>query len=87
MWSASRGEYPPTPTTRSLKWARYRSSESILSALYEKELSGHLKGAIILIHVGTDPRRKDKLYDQLEEIIQKLKAKGYAFERVDRHVE
>ena len=67
--------------------ARYRSSESILSALYEKEFSGHLKGAIILIHVGTDPKRKDKLYDHLGEIIQKLKAKGYAFERVDRHVE
>jgi len=62
---------------------RYRSTESILSALYKKEASGNLKGAIILIHIGTDPRRKDKLYDHLPEIIQKLKVRGYVFERLD----
>lgn len=67
--------------------ARYRSSDAILDAFFKKELSGHLKGAIILLHVGTDPRRKDKLYTRLPEMIQKLKAKGYEFVRIDKFVD
>jgi endoglucanase len=61
----------------------YKSSETILTKLFEKESTEGLNGAIILVHVGTDPRRKDKLYNQLPEMIQKLKAKGYQFVRID----
>ena len=42
-----------------------------------------LNGSIILIHAGTDPRRKDKFYNRLEELIIYLKQKGYAFKRID----
>ncbi|HZY81905.1 MAG TPA: glycoside hydrolase family 9 protein, partial [Cyclobacteriaceae bacterium] len=60
----------------------YRSTEDILKRLYEKDLNG----SIILVHVGTDPRRKDKLYDRLPEMIETLTAKGYQFVRIDELV-
>jgi peptidoglycan/xylan/chitin deacetylase (PgdA/CDA1 family) len=41
-----------------------------------------LNGAILLIHAGTDPRRKDKLYDRLDELITLLKKEGYQFLRI-----
>ncbi|HEY4335143.1 MAG TPA: polysaccharide deacetylase family protein [Puia sp.] len=46
----------------------------------QKALSPHpsgLNGAIILIHAGTDPRRKDKLYNRLDELIDWLQSNGY----------
>lgn len=61
----------------------YKSSEDILKRLFERESSEGLNGAIILIHVGTDPKRKDKLYDRLPELIHNLRSKGYGFERID----
>ena len=42
-----------------------------------------LNGAILLIHVGTDPRRKEKLYHELKDIIQTMKKNGYSFRRID----
>ncbi|MDF7819649.1 glycoside hydrolase family 9 protein [Runella sp. MFBS21] len=61
----------------------YRSSEQLLKRFWEYEPSSpnHLNGAIVLIHLGTDPRRKDKFYDKLPQILQQLKAKGYQFGR------
>jgi hypothetical protein len=41
-----------------------------------------LNGGIILIHPGTLDIRTDKLYLRLDEIIKRLKAKGYSFERL-----
>jgi endoglucanase len=64
----------------------YQSSDTILKMLFEKETSSGLNGAILLIHAGTDPRRKDKLYDRLPELIDKLTALGYTFKRVDELV-
>ncbi len=61
----------------------YKSSEVILQKLFEKEASGELNGAIILVHVGTDARRKDKLFVRLAELIKKLRSEEYSFERVD----
>jgi peptidoglycan/xylan/chitin deacetylase (PgdA/CDA1 family) len=61
----------------------YKSSDLILKMLYEKEAKDGLNGSIILVHVGTDPKRKDKLYTRLPEMIKKLKTKGYEFKRVD----
>lgn len=61
----------------------YQSNDAILKMLFEKESSSGLSGAILLIHTGTDPRRKEKLYDRLLEIIDRLRAKGYTFSRVD----
>lgn len=63
---------------------KYISSEDILKGLYEKEQKEGLNGYIILIHIGTDPRRKDKLYDHLPSLIHSLEEKGYQFHRIDQ---
>lgn len=66
-------------TTPDMK--NYRSCEEIFNKLIEKEKSDPvgLNGAILLIHAGTDPARKDKLYDKLDELIAILKNLGYEF--------
>ncbi|MBV9988501.1 MAG: glycoside hydrolase family 9 protein [Chitinophagaceae bacterium] len=65
--------------------ASYRSSESILTAIknFDTKRPGKLNGVILLIHAGTDPRRKDKFYDRLDELIGYLKEQGYTFKRID----
>lgn len=55
--------------------------ESILS--YEKKDANGLNGFILLSHIGTDPRRKEKFYDELPQLIRVLKDKGYHFVRID----
>ena len=62
---------------------RYRSSQEILEGLLvaeERDPAG-LSGCILLMHVGTDPSRKDKLYNRLGELLVELRARGYSFER------
>lgn len=59
---------------------RYLSSDDIENGFWKREEGPNgLNGFIILLHMGTDARRKDKFYDHLESIIIKLKAKGYRF--------
>lgn len=47
------------------------------------EIPGKLNGNILLLHVGTDLRRKEKLYLELPAIIRLLRSKGYAIKRID----
>ena len=61
----------------------YRNSDTLMDRLLTREKETGLNGAMILIHIGTDPRRTDKLYDRLPELIRVLKKKGYRFLRVD----
>ena len=63
----------------------YKSSEWILQSLkaHLEKNENAFNGAVILIHAGTDTRRKDKLYDKLDEMISWLKANGYSFRRID----
>lgn len=63
----------------------YKSSEWIMNWLKETVVTNpqKLQGAIILIHAGTDDRRKDKFYDRLKELIDYLKSSGFHFERID----
>jgi peptidoglycan/xylan/chitin deacetylase (PgdA/CDA1 family) len=42
-----------------------------------------LDGYILLIHVGTDPRRKEKLYHELPALIKTLRKKGYQIVPID----
>ncbi|WP_312330023.1 polysaccharide deacetylase family protein [Sphingobacterium sp.] len=56
---------------------RYLSSEVILDNLWSYEARFGLNGFMLLIHMGTDDRRKDKLYHHLDDIIRILKGKGY----------
>ena len=57
----------------------YFSSDSLMKnfLLYEK-LKG-MNGYILLIHPGTDPRRKDKFYLRLDSIMNYLEHKKYSF--------
>jgi len=63
----------------------YKSSEWILQSLKEQQQknANAFNGAIILIHAGTDARRKDKLYDKLNELVNWLHSNGYSFKKVD----
>ncbi|MEM9143842.1 MAG: glycoside hydrolase family 9 protein, partial [Bacteroidota bacterium] len=62
------------------KMANYRDSESILESINSYEGKEGLNGFLLLSHIGTHPDRKDKFYTRLDELIQLLKKKGYAFE-------
>lgn len=88
-WSEQMG-YVPINYTPGLRTAadysypemgkRYLSSDDIEKGLWEqnKKLNG-LNGFIILIHMGTDSRRKDKFYHRLGKILDKLKKEEYQF--------
>jgi hypothetical protein len=63
----------------------YRSSADIyrsITSFEEKEKQG-LNGFILLMHIGTDPKRKDKFYKKLPLLITWLKGKGYELVKVD----
>lgn len=57
----------------------YRSSEEIFESIlnFEAKNSNGLNGFILLMHIGTDENRKDKLYHRLEELILNLKSRKY----------
>ena len=61
----------------------YRNSQQLYQRLmqYEKTAPARLNGAILLIHFGTDPKRTDKFYTRLPQLIEELKRKGYTFGR------
>jgi len=50
---------------------------------YEEKSSAGLKGFILLMHIGTDPKRTDKFYNYLPELVKELKSRGYRFVRID----
>ncbi|MEJ7671938.1 MAG: hypothetical protein WKF59_04350 [Chitinophagaceae bacterium] len=63
-------------TTPDMK--NYRSSEEIYQSILDKEekdVNG-LNGFILLIHFGTDPKRTDKFYNRLDELITCVEEKG-----------
>jgi endoglucanase len=63
----------------------YRSSEEIYQSIidYEQSKADGLNGFILLLHIGTDPRRTDKFYDKLPALIQYLKSKGYEMVKIN----
>jgi len=65
--------------------AAYKSSDWLVN--HVEELASNnpnvFNGAIILIHAGIDPRRKDKFYHRLPQLLRLLKQKGYQFKRID----
>lgn len=65
--------------------ARYRATGVIYDSIlnFERKSENGLNGFILLLHIGTDSRRKDKFYDRLEELIIDLSRKGYNFLRID----
>ncbi|MEJ8800758.1 polysaccharide deacetylase family protein [Pontibacter sp. H249] len=65
--------------------SRYVSSETILESIlsYEAKDPNGLNGFMLLLHIGTDPRRTDKFYNRLDELLEQLKGKGYRFVRLE----
>ena len=59
-----------------------RSIRDSIMTFEEREPSG-LNGFILLLHIGTDPRRTDKFYFYLPQLITTLKLRGYQFVRID----
>ncbi len=71
-------------TTDSAK--NFQSSAAILQSVlsYEKTKPAGLNGFLLLLHAGAGPRRTDKFFYRLPELIKYLKAKGYRFLTVDQ---
>lgn len=65
---------------------RYLDSKTIYNSIvtYERQSAVGLNGFILLVHIGTDPRRKDKFYSYLPQLITEMKNKGYDWVRVDQ---
>lgn len=64
---------------------RYVSSQEVYNSIlhFEESKPNGLNGFILLIHIGTDPRRTDKFYKYLPKLIPELKARGYEFQRIN----
>ena len=62
--------------------ANYMSSDEIIESIFQMEEERGLNGVIMLIHPGTEEKRTDKFYLRLEELIERLQAKGYHFKRL-----
>ncbi len=64
----------------------YRSTDDIYQSIirYEQLKPSGLNGFILLLHVGTDPKRTDKFYKRLPELLAYLASKGYQFQTVDQ---
>lgn len=63
--------------------SRYRSSAEIYKSIFDYESKKNLNGFILLIHIGTDPRRTDKFYFMLDTMLSDLSKKGYTFLRIN----
>jgi peptidoglycan/xylan/chitin deacetylase (PgdA/CDA1 family) len=63
----------------------YISSGAIMSRIkeYESKDPNGLNGFILLTHIGAGPKRADKFFDHLDELIVWLRSKGYRPVRVD----
>jgi hypothetical protein len=57
----------------------YFSSDSLMKNFLSYEKRKGMNGYILLIHPGTDPRRKDKFYLHLDSILNYLENKKYSF--------
>jgi len=66
--------------------SKYVSSDNVQKSILEYEIKDPkgLNGFILLVHIGTDQRRTDKYYLQLDNLITILKAKGYSFMKADK---
>ena len=63
----------------------YKTSDEIFKSIidYNESKPKGLNGFILLLHIGTDPRRKDKFYLLLPKLIEYLKHNGYELNKID----
>jgi len=59
----------------------YLSSDTIYNRIirHEENSGNGLNGFILLLHIGTDGERTDKMYNRLDKLIVELKKRGYKF--------
>ncbi len=59
----------------------YLSSDEIFQSIlnYEEKSTNGMNGFILLMHIGTNPDRKDKFYNKLPELINELRKREYHF--------
>jgi len=64
---------------------KYLSSDTIMASIlnFEQSSSNGLDGFILLVHIGTDPRRTDKFYYRLPALIFELEKRGYKFVKIN----
>ena len=64
----------------------YRPSKAIFNSIvdYDRSHLTGLNGFILLMHIGTDPKRTDKFYKQLPQLLEYLRQRGYAFKTIDQ---
>ena len=78
-----------TPGTRSTadyteeSDANYVASQLIFDSIVRQEREKGLNGFLLLLHLGVGPKRTDKMYDRLDELLTVLEGRGYQFVRVD----
>jgi len=63
---------------------KYVDSATILQQLFQQVDTKSVNGYVILVHLGVDNRRADKLYRQLPELISELKSRGYSFVKINK---
>jgi peptidoglycan/xylan/chitin deacetylase (PgdA/CDA1 family) len=65
--------------------SNYQPSSRIYQSIFdhEKRDPHGLNGFILLVHIGTHPDRTDKFYLRLEELLDRLQARGYRFVGID----
>lgn len=61
---------------------QYFTSDSIHRQLLDFEATHGLSGAIVIVHLGTHPLRKDKFYNRFPQLLDTLSARGYTMERL-----
>jgi len=61
----------------------YLSSETIYNNILTYDDKNGLNGFLLLIHIGTDPKRTDKLYDRLDDLLKELSSRGYKLKRIN----
>lgn len=65
--------------------SRYVDNNTVMKSIldYEQNKKNGLNGFILLTHIGTDPKRKEKFYTRLPFLITELKSRGYRFLKID----
>jgi len=77
----SPGTRSPADYTYPQMGSRYVATNEIYQSIMDRERSdpNGLNGFILLIHIGTDPRRTDKFYNKLDDLLTDLEKKKYRF--------
>ena len=75
------GTYSNADYTTPSMGNRYLSSDTIYNRIirYEENSRNGLNGFILLLHIGTDEERIDKMYDRLDDLLIDLKKREYKF--------